>query len=50
MMEKSERLEAEKLRLLREAWRQGVDSGDVGELDFSELKKEARARRAAAKD
>ena len=50
MMEKSERQEAEKLRLLRQAWRQGVDSGDVGELDFSELKKEARARRAAAKD
>lgn len=50
MMEKAERQEAEKLRLLREAWRQGVDSGDVGELDFSELKKEARARRAAAKD
>ncbi|MBG0799500.1 type II toxin-antitoxin system ParD family antitoxin [Methylocystis sp. L43] len=50
MMEKSERQEAEKLRLLQEAWRQGVNSGDVGELDFSELKKEARARRAAAKD
>ena len=30
MMEKAERQEAEKLRLLREAWRQGVDSGDVG--------------------
>lgn len=49
IMEKAERQEAEKLRLLRQAWQEGVDSGDAGELDFSELKKQARARRAAAK-
>jgi len=49
MMEKAERQEAEKLGLLREAWRQGVDSGDAGEVDFAELKREARARKAAAK-
>jgi antitoxin ParD1/3/4 len=49
IMEKAERQEAEKLRLLRQAWQEGVDSGDAGELDFAELKREARARRVAAK-
>jgi antitoxin ParD1/3/4 len=49
LMEKTEQQEAEKLRLLRQAWQEGIDSGDAGELDFAELKKEARARRAAAK-
>lgn len=28
---------------LRAAWQAGVDSGEAGELDFSELKREARA-------
>lgn len=48
LMEKTEQQEAEKLALLRQAWTQGVDSGDAGEIDFDALKKEARARRAAA--
>jgi antitoxin ParD1/3/4 len=42
--------EAEKLRLLRQAWQAGIDSGDAGEVDFKALKKEARARRAASKN
>ena len=49
LMEKTEQQEAEKLALLRQAWPQGVDRGDAGEVDFEALKKEARARRAAAK-
>jgi antitoxin ParD1/3/4 len=49
LMEKLERQEAEKLSYLRQAWRQGIDSGDAGELDFSALKQEARARLAASK-
>ena len=49
LMEKTERRDAEKLALLRQAWKEGVDSGDVGEVDFTALKKEARARLAAAK-
>ncbi|WP_342395032.1 type II toxin-antitoxin system ParD family antitoxin [Rhodoblastus sphagnicola] len=48
LMEKTELQEAEKLALLRQAWTQGVDSGDAGEIDFIALKKDARARRAAA--
>jgi antitoxin ParD1/3/4 len=49
LMEKSEQQEAEKLMLLRRAWQEGIDSGNAGELDFTDLKKEARARKAAAK-
>ena len=29
---------------LRAAWQAGVDSGDAGEIDFEEFKKEARSR------
>lgn len=47
LMEKVERQEAEKLGLLRQAWREGVDSGEADALDFAALKEEARARHAA---
>lgn len=40
--------EAEKLRWLQDAWREGVDSGDAGEIDFAELRREARRRLAAS--
>ena len=49
LMEKTEQQEAEKLKLLRQAWKEGIDSGDAGEIDFKALKKEARARLATAK-
>jgi antitoxin ParD1/3/4 len=48
-MEKIEQRKAERLHFLRKAWQEGVDSGDAGEVDFSALKKEARARLAASK-
>ena len=47
LMEKVERQEAEKLGLLRQAWREGVDSGDADAVDFAALRQEARARLAA---
>ena len=34
---------------LRQAWKEGIDSGDAGEIDLAALKKEARARRTTAK-
>ena len=46
---KVEQQEAEKLALLRKAWKEGVDSGDADEIDFTALKTEARARLAASK-
>jgi antitoxin ParD1/3/4 len=49
LSERTERQEAEKLQLLRCAWNEGVDSGDAGEIDFTTLKNEARARLAASK-
>ncbi|WP_342394919.1 type II toxin-antitoxin system ParD family antitoxin [uncultured Rhodoblastus sp.] len=49
LMEKIEQQEAEKLNFLRQAWKEGIDSGDAGELDFAVLKQEARARLAASK-
>jgi len=49
LMEKTEQQEVEKLQYLRTAWQEGIDSGDVGEVDFKTLKQEARARLAASK-
>jgi putative addiction module CopG family antidote len=48
LMEKTERREAEKLKRLGRTWQEGVDNGDAGEIDFTALKKEARADKAAA--
>ena len=47
LMEKAEQQEAEKLNFLRQAWKEGIDSGDAGEMDFAALKQEARARLAS---
>jgi antitoxin ParD1/3/4 len=47
LMERFDQAEAEKLRWLQNAWQEGIDSGDVGEIDFVALKKEARQRLAA---
>jgi len=46
LMERFDQAEAEKLRWLQNAWREGIDSGDAGEIDFAELKAEARRRLA----
>ncbi len=48
-MERFDRAEAEKLRWLQDAWHEGIDSGDAGEIDFAELKQEARRRLATMK-
>ncbi len=47
LMARFERLELEKLQLLRKAWQEGIDSGDAGEIDFADLKAEARMIRAS---
>jgi antitoxin ParD1/3/4 len=43
-MERFDPVELEKLQWLQNAWREGVDSGDAAEIDFAELKQEARRR------
>jgi antitoxin ParD1/3/4 len=47
-MERLDSMDLEKLRWLQDAWREGIDSGDAGEIDFAALKQEARRRLAAA--
>ena len=49
LMEKTELEQAQKLALLRQAWKEGIDSGDAAEVDFTALKKEARGRFTASK-
>jgi antitoxin ParD1/3/4 len=44
LMEKTEYLEAERLASLRHAWKEGVDSGNAGDIDFGDVKREARGR------
>jgi antitoxin ParD1/3/4 len=44
LLERTERLAADREEALRRAWRAGVESGDAGPLDWSEL------REAAAKE
>ena len=44
LMEQRDQYEAEKLQRLRQAWDEGIASGDAGELDFAALKEQARAR------
>ena len=34
---------------LRQLWQEGLDSGSAGEVDFVQLRKDARARLTAAK-
>jgi antitoxin ParD1/3/4 len=43
LMERHEHAEAAKLQWLQQAYREGVASGDEGEIDFAALKAEARA-------
>lgn len=49
LMERVEHRNAEKLAALREAWQEGLDSGEAEELDIEALKAEGRARLAALK-
>ena len=49
LLERSDRLEADRVEGLRRAWQEGVDSGDAGPLDFAELRAEARRELAGRK-
>jgi antitoxin ParD1/3/4 len=47
LMASRDERDLETLEALRAAWRDGIESGDAGEVDFAGLKIEARRRRAA---
>jgi antitoxin ParD1/3/4 len=49
LLERADQQETERLKLLRRAWRQGIDSGDAGEVDFAELRRAAQRERTARK-
>jgi antitoxin ParD1/3/4 len=48
LLERSDEREAEARARLRQAWDDGIASGDAGPLDFAELKAQARADLAKA--
>lgn len=49
LLERIDRREMEQTERFREAWNEGIESGDAGPLDFAELKKAARLELAAAR-
>jgi antitoxin ParD1/3/4 len=49
LLERADQQDAERLKGLRRAWREGVESGDAGEIDFTELRRTAKRENAARK-
>ena len=49
LLERADQQEAERLKGLRRAWREGLDSGDAGELDFAKLGRAAKREQAVRK-
>jgi antitoxin ParD1/3/4 len=47
LMERFDRAEAEKLRWLQNAWHEGIDSGDAGEIDFADFRPPSSASTSA---
>jgi antitoxin ParD1/3/4 len=42
LLERADRQEVERLKILRRAWKEGIESGDAGELDVDELRAAAK--------
>ena len=50
LLERLDRLEEDRIEELRQAWREGIESGDAGPLDLNELREAAlRELRSRAK-
>ena len=49
LLERADREEAERIRGLRRAWREGIESGDAGPIDFVELRRTAKREVAVRK-
>jgi antitoxin ParD1/3/4 len=50
LLERTDRLAADRAEALRHAWREGVESGDAGPLDWSELRAASVAELDAARE
>jgi antitoxin ParD1/3/4 len=42
LLERADQQETERLEMLRRAWREGIHSGDAGELEFADLRRVAK--------
>jgi len=42
LLERADRHEAERMKVLRRAWKEGIENGDAGELDFAALRQTAQ--------
>ncbi|HEV3111904.1 MAG TPA: type II toxin-antitoxin system ParD family antitoxin [Candidatus Binataceae bacterium] len=49
LLERADRQEAERVKALRRAWKEGIESGDAGELDFANLRQAAKRDLASHK-
>jgi antitoxin ParD1/3/4 len=49
LLERAGQQEAERLKSLWRAWREGLNSGDADELEFAELRRAAKREQAARK-
>jgi antitoxin ParD1/3/4 len=47
LLERADRQEAERVKALRRAWKEGIRSGDAGELDFGDLRESAKRELAS---
>jgi antitoxin ParD1/3/4 len=46
LLERADQLESERIAQLRQAWREGIESGDAGPMDFAQLRRDARRKLA----
>jgi antitoxin ParD1/3/4 len=49
LLERADRQEAERVKAPRRAWKEGIESGDAGELDFANLRQAAKRDLASHK-
>ena len=49
LLERADQQEGERIKVLRRAWQEGIESGDAGEIDFAELRQTAKRELAARK-
>lgn len=49
LLDRADQQEAERVKTLRKAWQKGIDSGDAGELNFTELRQAAKREHTARK-
>jgi len=49
LLERADQQEVERIKALRRAWQEGIDSGDAGEINFAELREAAQGELAARK-